>query len=148
MAITSEPGSEYFPALSPDASSVAYVAAAEGETDDALMVKSRDPAARALTLVPARAGVWLVRPIWSPDSTRIAYDANVAQHPGQRHVGVVGVGEGARTAAAVTTGRGTNVAFEFMTYPGEFHYFTRAHVLRDAWGRAEAFFRQHLNPGT
>jgi dipeptidyl aminopeptidase/acylaminoacyl peptidase len=29
---------------------------------------------------------------------------------------------------------------EFMMYPGEFHYFERAHVLRDAWGRVERFF--------
>lgn len=32
----------------------------------------------------------------------------------------------------------------FMTYPGEFHYFTRAHVLRDAWTRVDAFFGAHL----
>jgi dipeptidyl aminopeptidase/acylaminoacyl peptidase len=36
---------------------------------------------------------------------------------------------------------------EFMMYPGEFHYFTRAHVLRDAWKRAERFFNRHLQPG-
>jgi dipeptidyl aminopeptidase/acylaminoacyl peptidase len=34
--------------------------------------------------------------------------------------------------------------FEFMAYPGEFHYFTRERVLRDAWGRVERFFDQHL----
>lgn len=73
VAITSDPGSEYFPALSPDGSSVAYVAAKEGSTDDALLVKSRDPAALAVTLVPARAGIWLVRPIWSPDGARISF---------------------------------------------------------------------------
>jgi dipeptidyl aminopeptidase/acylaminoacyl peptidase len=39
-------------------------------------------------------------------------------------------------------------SFDFMIYPGEFHYFTRAHVLSDAWGRVERFFDQHLNrPG-
>jgi hypothetical protein len=27
-----------------------------------------------------------------------------------------------------------------MTYPGEFHYFTREHVLRDAWHRVDDFF--------
>jgi hypothetical protein len=31
-----------------------------------------------------------------------------------------------------------------MVYPGEFHYFTRAHVLEDAWRRVERFFDQHL----
>jgi dipeptidyl aminopeptidase/acylaminoacyl peptidase len=34
----------------------------------------------------------------------------------------------------------------FMTYPGEFHYFTRAHVLKDAWTRVEQFFGKHLKP--
>jgi dipeptidyl aminopeptidase/acylaminoacyl peptidase len=36
----------------------------------------------------------------------------------------------------------------FMTYPGEFHYFTREHVLRDAWHRVEDFFDANLKPGT
>ena len=34
--------------------------------------------------------------------------------------------------------------FDFVTYPGEFHYFTREHVLRDAWTRVERFFDHHL----
>ena len=34
--------------------------------------------------------------------------------------------------------------FEFVTYPGEFHYFHREHVLRDAWRRVHRFFRTHL----
>jgi dipeptidyl aminopeptidase/acylaminoacyl peptidase len=34
----------------------------------------------------------------------------------------------------------------FMTYPGEFHYFTREHVLRDAWNRVDQFFEQYLKP--
>jgi len=40
--------------------------------------------------------------------------------------------------------KGKGELFEFMTYPGEFHYFTRAHVLRDAWTRVDRFFRRHL----
>jgi dipeptidyl aminopeptidase/acylaminoacyl peptidase len=35
---------------------------------------------------------------------------------------------------------------EFMMYPGEYHYFQRAHVLRDAWARVERFFDRHLRP--
>ena len=35
----------------------------------------------------------------------------------------------------------------FMVYPGEFHYFTRAHVLRDAWRRVDEFFEANLKPG-
>jgi len=34
-----------------------------------------------------------------------------------------------------------------MTYPGEFHYFTREHVLRDAWHRVEDFFDANLKSG-
>jgi dipeptidyl aminopeptidase/acylaminoacyl peptidase len=34
----------------------------------------------------------------------------------------------------------------FMMYPGEFHYFTREHVLRDAWHRIDDYFATHLHP--
>jgi dipeptidyl aminopeptidase/acylaminoacyl peptidase len=34
----------------------------------------------------------------------------------------------------------------FMMYPGEFHYFTREHVLKDAWTRVAAFYKEHLKP--
>ena len=37
---------------------------------------------------------------------------------------------------------------DFMMYPGEFHYFTRAHVLRDAWRRVESFFNRYLQAGS
>jgi dipeptidyl aminopeptidase/acylaminoacyl peptidase len=43
---------------------------------------------------------------------------------------------------AMKQGKGSLI--EFMTYPGEFHYFTRAHVLKDAWTRAAAFFDKNL----
>lgn len=33
---------------------------------------------------------------------------------------------------------------EFAMYPGELHYFHRAHVLRDAWSRVQSFFDRHL----
>jgi dipeptidyl aminopeptidase/acylaminoacyl peptidase len=32
----------------------------------------------------------------------------------------------------------------FMMYPGEFHYFDRTHVLRDAWRRADAWFATYV----
>jgi dipeptidyl aminopeptidase/acylaminoacyl peptidase len=32
----------------------------------------------------------------------------------------------------------------FMIYPGEFHYFSREHVLRDAWHRVDDFFDKYL----
>ena len=34
--------------------------------------------------------------------------------------------------------------FDMAIYPGETHFFRRAHVLRDAWRRAEAFFDKYL----
>jgi dipeptidyl aminopeptidase/acylaminoacyl peptidase len=35
---------------------------------------------------------------------------------------------------------------EFMMYPGEFHYFDRDFVLKDAWHRVDKFYRSHLHP--
>ena len=35
-------------------------------------------------------------------------------------------------------------SFEMGVYPGEIHFFRRAHILRDAWSRAEDFFDRHL----
>ena len=46
--------------------------------------------------------------------------------------------------AALKAGKGPLV--ELMTYPGEFHYFTREHVLRDAWTRVDSFFAKWLTP--
>jgi len=40
--------------------------------------------------------------------------------------------------------KGKGGLVSFMVYPGEFHYFTRAHVLRDAWNRVDRFFGEHL----
>jgi dipeptidyl aminopeptidase/acylaminoacyl peptidase len=42
--------------------------------------------------------------------------------------------------------KGKGGLVSFMTYPGEFHYFTREHVLRDAWRRVEEFFDANLQP--
>jgi dipeptidyl aminopeptidase/acylaminoacyl peptidase len=42
--------------------------------------------------------------------------------------------------------KGKGDLVSFMTYPGEFHYFTREHVLRDAWRRVDEFFAEHLKP--
>jgi dipeptidyl aminopeptidase/acylaminoacyl peptidase len=41
-------------------------------------------------------------------------------------------------------GKGNLVTF--MVYPGEYHYFDRGFVVRDAWHRVDAFFRQNLRP--
>jgi dipeptidyl aminopeptidase/acylaminoacyl peptidase len=44
--------------------------------------------------------------------------------------------------------KGKGGLVSFMMYPGEFHYFTREHVLRDAWHRVDAFFAAHLTGGS
>jgi dipeptidyl aminopeptidase/acylaminoacyl peptidase len=41
-------------------------------------------------------------------------------------------------------GKGDLVSF--MVYPGEYHYFDRGFVVRDAWQRVDAFFRKNLRP--
>ena len=43
--------------------------------------------------------------------------------------------------------KGKGELLSYMMYPGEFHYFTRAHVLRDAWRRVDDFFTLHLRGG-
>jgi dipeptidyl aminopeptidase/acylaminoacyl peptidase len=43
---------------------------------------------------------------------------------------------------ALRKGKGELVSY--MMYPGEFHYFTRAHILLDAWHRVDDFFAFHL----
>jgi dipeptidyl aminopeptidase/acylaminoacyl peptidase len=37
--------------------------------------------------------------------------------------------------------------FDFEVYPGEFHWFRRDHILKDAWRRADRFFETHLKQG-
>jgi dipeptidyl aminopeptidase/acylaminoacyl peptidase len=43
---------------------------------------------------------------------------------------------------ALKKGKGDLITF--MMYPGEFHYFGREHVLRDAWHRVDDFFDANL----
>lgn len=52
------------------------------------------------------------RPTWSHDGTRIAFDANEPDHPGDRRVGIATLGNDPTHASVtyITTGRGTNVA--------------------------------------
>jgi dipeptidyl aminopeptidase/acylaminoacyl peptidase len=56
------------------------------------------------------------RPTWSPDSTRLAFDANLPGQPGTRHVGIAtvsGSGTPQVTVVTRTAGRGTNIAPEW-----------------------------------
>jgi dipeptidyl aminopeptidase/acylaminoacyl peptidase len=52
------------------------------------------------------------RPSWSPDSTRLAFDANEPDRPGDRHLGVatIGADPSHATITMITTGRGTDIA--------------------------------------
>ena len=40
--------------------------------------------------------------------------------------------------------KGKGDLLQFMIYPGEFHYFSREHILRDAWNRVDRFFAVQL----
>jgi len=40
--------------------------------------------------------------------------------------------------------KGKGELLSYMMYPGEFHYFTRAHILLDAWHRVDDFLRISL----
>jgi dipeptidyl aminopeptidase/acylaminoacyl peptidase len=55
------------------------------------------------------------RPEWSHDSTKIAFDANEADHPGDRHLGIATIGDDLAhaTVQMITTGRGTDIAPEW-----------------------------------
>jgi dipeptidyl aminopeptidase/acylaminoacyl peptidase len=44
--------------------------------------------------------------------------------------------------------KGKGDLLTYAMYPGEFHYFTREHVLRDAWRRVDEFFGAHLQPSS
>jgi dipeptidyl aminopeptidase/acylaminoacyl peptidase len=37
--------------------------------------------------------------------------------------------------------------YESEIFPGEIHFFRRAHTLRDAWKKAEEFFDKNLKTG-
>jgi hypothetical protein len=76
-------------------------------------------------------------PIPSPNGRFIPF---ISDADGWDHVYVVPSGG---AVSQITRGR-----YEFVMYPGEFHYFHRAHVLVDAWRRVERFFDAHLRePG-
>ena len=70
--ITSVPGIESAPSLSPDAALVAYVATPAGQTHTAIMVQTTDPSMpRQLSHPDAEA--WDSAPAWSPNGREIAF---------------------------------------------------------------------------
>src|SRR5690606_25272968 len=71
-AITSTPGLERLPALSPDGATVTFAqAGTEGEGSTLMLQEVAQASARSLT--PPEAGHSDVMPVWSRDGTRIAF---------------------------------------------------------------------------
>src|SRR5439155_10744847 len=64
---------------------------------------------REIQITKGNFEVW--RPVWSHDSTRIAFDANEPDYPGDRRLGVAILGNDPAhaTIAWITSGKGTNV---------------------------------------
>jgi len=92
---------------SPDKKWIAFLSDRDGW--DHLYVMSSS-GADAIQITTGHFEAW--RPTWSPDSTRIAFDANEPDHPGDRHLGIVTLnGDPARaTVTMITSGRGTDIA--------------------------------------
>lgn len=70
--ITSVPGIESSPSLSPDAAMVAYVATPRGKRSTAIMVQTTDPSTPRQLSHP-EAGAWDGAPAWSPNGREIAF---------------------------------------------------------------------------
>jgi len=92
---------------SPDGKWIAFVSDRDG-WDHLYVMPSAGGAAAQITR--GRFEAW--RPAWSPDSTRVAFDANEPGRPGDRHLGIATIGQDPSRAAVtmITTGRGTNIA--------------------------------------
>ena len=92
---------------SPDGKWIAFVSDKDG-WDHLYVMPAAGGAATQIT--KGKFEVW--RPSWSPDSTRIAFDANAPDHPGDRHLGVATIGQDPARAAVkmITSGKGTNIA--------------------------------------
>ena len=63
---------------------------------------------QAIQLTKGKFETW--RPNWSHDSTRIAFDANEPDHPGDRRIGIANIGDDPAhaTVTYITSGKGTN----------------------------------------
>lgn len=77
-ALTSDPGAEYRPHLSPDATRVAFGVFNQPESTERLMMRSLEPSQR-ITLTQGSDSVEAF-PIWSPDGHRIAFSRVGSDH--------------------------------------------------------------------
>jgi dipeptidyl aminopeptidase/acylaminoacyl peptidase len=99
-------------------------------------------------------GAWTASRIGTPEENPKVYDnaspishIDRLQHPllvlhGTADINVPYLESVRLVDEVLKHGKGSLV--QFMMYPGEFHYFTRAAVLRDAWRRVDDFFRVNI----
>src|SRR5262249_14494050 len=101
---------------------------------DHLYVTPADRAAAAIQITKGKFEAW--RPQWSPDGTRIAFDANQPDNYGMRHLYLATIGGDPSHAAIVqiTTGRGTNIAPQWSPDGTRLVYqHTDPHNSADLW---------------
>jgi dipeptidyl aminopeptidase/acylaminoacyl peptidase len=98
------------PQPSPDGKWIAFVSDRDGWDHLYVMPAPGDRAGEAVQITKGKFEAW--RPSWSPDSTRLAFDANEPDRPGDRHLGVATIGADPSHAAItmMTTGHGTDIA--------------------------------------
>ncbi|MGE5244338.1 MAG: prolyl oligopeptidase family serine peptidase [Betaproteobacteria bacterium] len=94
---------------SPDGKWLAFVSDRDG-WDELYVMPAAKSGGKPVEITKGRFEAW--RPSWSPDSTRIAFDANEPDHPGDRHLGIATIGSDPAhaTVTTITSGRGTDIA--------------------------------------
>ena len=99
-----EAGAQPWP--SPDGKWIAFLSDEDG-WDHLYVIPSNGGGAVQIT--KGKFEAW--RPAWSHDSTRIAFDANEAERPGDRRIGIANIGSDPAhaTVGCVTPGNGTNI---------------------------------------
>src|SRR5262249_37101065 len=94
------------PNPSPDGKWIAFLTDLDG-WDHVYVVPTSG--GNAIQITKGQFEAW--RPVWSHDSTRIAFDANEPGKPGDRRIGIANIGNNPAKATVVyvTTGEGTNI---------------------------------------